>query len=152
MVESIGAISLLGRVPVYGVCYGKDLSSKRKAIDVCGMPSADFRGRKVVCGSYLRRLRADCVRRLDGVLTGNSMRIIGTFLWGREDILLLSIRCHRSLNFIQVIELTGSHPKVLIKGKTSEAIAKLTNLTHETTTLLQFDDEGNVVKEDSQLI
>ncbi|KAF3634633.1 putative glutamate--cysteine ligase, chloroplastic-like [Capsicum annuum] len=44
MVESIGAISLLGRVPVYGVCYGKDLSSKRKAIDVCGMPSADFRG------------------------------------------------------------------------------------------------------------
>ncbi|KAM3396800.1 hypothetical protein P3S68_000312 [Capsicum galapagoense] len=60
MVESIGAISLLGRVPVYGVCYGKDLSSKRKAIDVCGMPSADFRVRKVVCGSYLRRLRADC--------------------------------------------------------------------------------------------
>ncbi|XP_060207090.1 probable copper-transporting ATPase HMA5 [Lycium barbarum] len=51
--------------------------------------------------------------------------------------------------------LLGKYLEVLAKGKTSEAIAKLMNLTPETATLLQFDDEGNVVKEeeiDSRLI
>lgn len=51
--------------------------------------------------------------------------------------------------------LLGKYLEVLAKGKTSEAIAKLMNLTPETTTLLQFDDDGNVVKEeeiDSRLI
>ncbi|PHU28218.1 putative copper-transporting ATPase HMA5 [Capsicum chinense] len=51
--------------------------------------------------------------------------------------------------------LLGKYLEVLAKGKTSEAIAKLMNLTPETASLLQFDDEGNVVKEeeiDSRLI
>ncbi|OIT32579.1 PREDICTED: probable copper-transporting ATPase HMA5 [Nicotiana attenuata] len=51
--------------------------------------------------------------------------------------------------------LLGKYLEVLAKGKTSEAIAKLMNLAPETATLLQFDDEGNVVKEeemDSRLI
>ncbi|KAJ8526908.1 hypothetical protein K7X08_029385 [Anisodus acutangulus] len=51
--------------------------------------------------------------------------------------------------------LLGKYLEVLAKGKTSEAIAKLMNLTPEMATLLQFDDEGNVVKEeeiDSRLI
>ncbi|KAG4987501.1 hypothetical protein JHK85_030484 [Glycine max] len=45
--------------------------------------------------------------------------------------------------------------KVLAKGKTSQAIAKLMNLTPETATLLTQDDEGSVVSErqiDSRLI
>ncbi|XP_059276204.1 5-amino-6-(5-phospho-D-ribitylamino)uracil phosphatase, chloroplastic [Lycium ferocissimum] len=62
MVESIGATSLLGQVPVYGGYCCKDVSIKRKAIDVCRLRSADFLGRKLVCGSNLRVLRADCVR------------------------------------------------------------------------------------------
>ncbi|KAK4365379.1 hypothetical protein RND71_016737 [Anisodus tanguticus] len=61
MVESIGATSLLGRVPVYGGYCCKDVSSRRKPIDVCRLPAADFLGRKLVCGSYSLRLRADCV-------------------------------------------------------------------------------------------
>ncbi|TMW93039.1 hypothetical protein EJD97_012272 [Solanum chilense] len=51
--------------------------------------------------------------------------------------------------------LLGKYLEVLAKGKTSEAIAKLMNLTPETASLLQLDDEGDVVKEeeiDSQLI
>lgn len=51
--------------------------------------------------------------------------------------------------------LLGKYLEVLAKGKTSEAIAKLMNLTPETATLLQFDEEGNVAKEeeiDSRLI
>ncbi|XP_055821491.1 probable copper-transporting ATPase HMA5 [Solanum dulcamara] len=51
--------------------------------------------------------------------------------------------------------LLGKYLEVLAKGKTSEAIAKLMNLTPEAASLLQLDDEGNVVKEeeiDSQLI
>lgn len=51
--------------------------------------------------------------------------------------------------------LLGKYLEVLAKGKTSEAIAKLMNLSPETASLLQLDDEGNVVKEeeiDSQLI
>ncbi|MCD7460877.1 putative copper-transporting ATPase hma5 [Datura stramonium] len=51
--------------------------------------------------------------------------------------------------------LLGKYLEVLAKGKTSEAIAKLMNLTPETATLLHLDDEGNVVNEeetDSQLI
>ncbi|CAN4077729.1 unnamed protein product [Withania somnifera] len=62
MVESIGAISLLGRVPVYGGYCCKDVLRKRKAIDVSRLPSADILGKKLVCGFKLESLRADCVR------------------------------------------------------------------------------------------
>ncbi|KAL2987363.1 hypothetical protein AAZX31_11G024000 [Glycine max] len=51
--------------------------------------------------------------------------------------------------------LLGKYLKVLAKGKTSQAIAKLMNLTPETATLLTQDDEGSVVSErqiDSRLI
>jgi len=51
--------------------------------------------------------------------------------------------------------LLGKYLEVLAKGKTSQAIAKLMNLTPETATLLTQDDEGNVVSEkqiDSRLI
>ncbi|CAN4127369.1 unnamed protein product [Withania somnifera] len=62
MVESNSAISLLGSIPVYGGYCCKDVSSKRKAIDVCRLPSGNFLGRKLVCISNLESLRADCVR------------------------------------------------------------------------------------------
>ncbi|KAK7307851.1 hypothetical protein VNO77_41272 [Canavalia gladiata] len=51
--------------------------------------------------------------------------------------------------------LLGKYLEVLAKGKTSQAIAKLMDLTPETATLLTQDDEGNVVGEqqiDSRLI
>ncbi|RDX95775.1 putative copper-transporting ATPase HMA5, partial [Mucuna pruriens] len=51
--------------------------------------------------------------------------------------------------------LLGKYLEVLAKGKTSQAIAKLMDLTPETATLLTHDDEGNVVGErqiDSRLI
>ncbi|XP_021895268.1 probable copper-transporting ATPase HMA5 [Carica papaya] len=51
--------------------------------------------------------------------------------------------------------LLGKYLEVLAKGKTSEAIAKLMNLTPETAILLTLDNEGNVVSEeeiDSRLI
>ncbi|KAJ0967188.1 hypothetical protein J5N97_024105 [Dioscorea zingiberensis] len=51
--------------------------------------------------------------------------------------------------------LLGKYLEVLAKGKTSEAIAKLMNLTPETATLLTYDKEGNVLDEkeiDSRLI
>ncbi|XVF13143.1 hypothetical protein REPUB_Repub08aG0182800 [Reevesia pubescens] len=51
--------------------------------------------------------------------------------------------------------LLGKYLEVLAKGKTSEAIAKLMNLTPETAILLTLDDEGNVISEeeiDSRLI
>ncbi|KAL2348044.1 hypothetical protein Fmac_002044 [Flemingia macrophylla] len=51
--------------------------------------------------------------------------------------------------------LLGKYLEVLAKGRTSQAIAKLMDLTPETATLLIHDDEGNVVGEkqiDSQLI
>lgn len=51
--------------------------------------------------------------------------------------------------------LLGKYLEVLAKGKTSEAIAKLMNLTPDTATLLTLDTEGNVVGEqeiDSRLI
>ena len=51
--------------------------------------------------------------------------------------------------------LLGKYLEVLAKGKTSQAIAKLMNLTPETATLLTQDDEGSVVSErqiDSRLI
>ncbi|KAK7406141.1 hypothetical protein VNO78_07760 [Psophocarpus tetragonolobus] len=51
--------------------------------------------------------------------------------------------------------LLGKYLEVLAKGKTSQAIAKLMDLTPDTATLLTQDDEGNVVSErqiDSRLI
>ncbi|KAL3499353.1 hypothetical protein ACH5RR_038446 [Cinchona calisaya] len=51
--------------------------------------------------------------------------------------------------------LLGKYLEVLAKGKTCQAIARLMELAPETATLLTFDDEGNVTKEeeiDSQLI
>ncbi|KAK4389298.1 putative copper-transporting ATPase HMA5 [Sesamum angolense] len=51
--------------------------------------------------------------------------------------------------------LLGKYLEVLAKGKTSEAIEKLMDLSPETATLLTIDREGNVLKEeeiDSQLI
>ncbi|KAL7597210.1 hypothetical protein Lser_V15G27666 [Lactuca serriola] len=51
--------------------------------------------------------------------------------------------------------LLGKYLEVKAKGKTSEAIAKLMDLTPDTATLLTFDTEGNVVNEeeiDSRLI
>ncbi|CAL5442489.1 unnamed protein product [Camellia sinensis] len=51
--------------------------------------------------------------------------------------------------------LLGKYLEVLAKGKTSEAIAKLIDLTPNTTILLTLDNEGNVVCEeeiDSRLI
>ncbi|KAG5593210.1 hypothetical protein H5410_043724 [Solanum commersonii] len=83
MVESIGAISLLGRVPVYGVNCSKDVSSKRKSIDVCRLPSADFLGRKLVCGSNLLRLRGDCVR--FSLIRGQAMELTKEAFSFRED-------------------------------------------------------------------
>ncbi|XP_052725185.1 probable copper-transporting ATPase HMA5 isoform X2 [Vigna angularis] len=43
--------------------------------------------------------------------------------------------------------LLGKYLEVLAKGKTSQAIAKLMNLTPETATLLTQDDKGDVVSE-----
>ncbi|KAF5772392.1 putative P-type Cu(2+) transporter [Helianthus annuus] len=51
--------------------------------------------------------------------------------------------------------LLGKYLEVMAKGKTSEAIAKLMDLTPDTATLLSFDSQGNVVNEeeiDSRLI
>lgn len=51
--------------------------------------------------------------------------------------------------------LLGKYLEVMAKGKTSEAIAKLMDLTPDTATLLTFDSEGNVINEeeiDSRLI
>ena len=51
--------------------------------------------------------------------------------------------------------LLGKYLEVLAKGKTSNAIAKLMNLTPDTAILLTLDSEGNVVGEeeiDSRLI
>ncbi|KAF5937133.1 hypothetical protein HYC85_024639 [Camellia sinensis] len=51
--------------------------------------------------------------------------------------------------------LLGKYLEVLAKGKTSEAIAKLMNLTPDTAILLSLDNEGNVIREeeiDSRLI
>ncbi|XP_022635902.1 probable copper-transporting ATPase HMA5 [Vigna radiata var. radiata] len=51
--------------------------------------------------------------------------------------------------------LVGKYLEVLAKGKTSDAIAKLMNLTPDTAILLTLDSEGNVVGEeeiDSRLI
>lgn len=51
--------------------------------------------------------------------------------------------------------LLGKYLEVLAKGKTSEAIAKLMKLVPETATLLTFDNDGNVTREeeiDSRLI
>lgn len=51
--------------------------------------------------------------------------------------------------------LLGKYLEVFAKGKTSNAIAKLMNLTPDTATLLTLDDEGNVINEeeiDSRLI
>ncbi|KAJ7004053.1 hypothetical protein NC653_009058 [Populus alba x Populus x berolinensis] len=51
--------------------------------------------------------------------------------------------------------LLGKYLEVLAKGKTSEAIAKLMDLTPGTATLLTLDDQGNVIREeeiDSRLI
>ncbi|XP_019420909.1 PREDICTED: probable copper-transporting ATPase HMA5 isoform X2 [Lupinus angustifolius] len=51
--------------------------------------------------------------------------------------------------------LLGKYLEVLAKGKTSQAIAKLMDLTPDTATLLTQDDEGNVISEqqiDSRLI
>ncbi|XP_024986434.1 probable copper-transporting ATPase HMA5 [Cynara cardunculus var. scolymus] len=51
--------------------------------------------------------------------------------------------------------LLGKYLEVMAKGKTSEAIAKLMDLTPDTATLLSFDSEGNVINEeeiDSRLI
>ncbi|KAJ6962439.1 copper-transporting ATPase HMA5 [Populus alba x Populus x berolinensis] len=51
--------------------------------------------------------------------------------------------------------LLGKYLEVLAKGKTSDAIAKLMNLTPDTAILLTLDDEGNVISEeeiDSRLI
>ncbi|XP_076888999.1 putative copper-transporting ATPase HMA5 [Bidens hawaiensis] len=51
--------------------------------------------------------------------------------------------------------LLGKYLEVMAKGKTSEAIAKLMDLTPDTATLLTFDNQGNVVNEeeiDSRLI
>ncbi|KAL0393528.1 UNVERIFIED_CONTAM: putative copper-transporting ATPase HMA5 [Sesamum latifolium] len=51
--------------------------------------------------------------------------------------------------------LLGKYLEVLAKGKTSEAIEKLMDLSPETATLLTIDRDGNVLKEeeiDSQLI
>ncbi|KAB1223232.1 putative copper-transporting ATPase HMA5 [Morella rubra] len=44
--------------------------------------------------------------------------------------------------------LLGKYLEVLAKGRTSEAIAKLMDLTPETAILLTLDDEGNVVSEE----
>ncbi|XP_048320300.2 probable copper-transporting ATPase HMA5 [Ziziphus jujuba] len=44
--------------------------------------------------------------------------------------------------------LLGKYLEVLAKGKTSDAIAKLMDLTPETATLLTLDEEGNVVNEE----
>ncbi|XP_061373774.1 probable copper-transporting ATPase HMA5 [Gastrolobium bilobum] len=51
--------------------------------------------------------------------------------------------------------LLGKYLEVLAKGKTSDAIAKLMNLTPDTAILLTLDNEGNVINEqeiDSRLI
>ncbi|KAK7251295.1 hypothetical protein RIF29_34355 [Crotalaria pallida] len=51
--------------------------------------------------------------------------------------------------------LLGKYLEVLAKGKTSNAIAKLMNLTPDTAILLTLDDEGNIISEqeiDSRLI
>ncbi|KAI7747777.1 hypothetical protein M8C21_006148, partial [Ambrosia artemisiifolia] len=51
--------------------------------------------------------------------------------------------------------LLGKYLEVMAKGKTSEAIAKLMDLTPDTATLLTIDSQGNVVNEeeiDSRLI
>ncbi|KAI4315402.1 hypothetical protein L6164_028217 [Bauhinia variegata] len=51
--------------------------------------------------------------------------------------------------------LLGKYLEVLAKGKTSNAIAKLMNLTPETAILLTLDNEGNIISEqeiDSRLI
>ncbi|KAL7167511.1 hypothetical protein ACSBR2_038053 [Camellia fascicularis] len=51
--------------------------------------------------------------------------------------------------------LLGKYLEVLAKGKTSEAIAKLMDLTPDTAILLSLDNEGNVIREeeiDSRLI
>ncbi|KAK7260819.1 hypothetical protein RIF29_27117 [Crotalaria pallida] len=51
--------------------------------------------------------------------------------------------------------LLGKYLEVLAKGKTSQAIAKLMDLTPDTATLLTQDDEGNIISEqqiDSRLI
>nr|AIJ19558.1 heavy metal ATPase 5B-1 [Cucumis sativus] len=51
--------------------------------------------------------------------------------------------------------LLGKYLEVLAKGKTSEAIAKLMKLVPETATLLTFDDDGHIIREeeiDSRLI
>ncbi|KAA8522406.1 hypothetical protein F0562_013233 [Nyssa sinensis] len=58
MVESIAATSLLGRWPVCGGYYCKDVSSRRKPFDGCRLPATKFLVRKVVYSS-LRRLTAD---------------------------------------------------------------------------------------------
>ncbi|KAK4721730.1 hypothetical protein R3W88_011963 [Solanum pinnatisectum] len=70
MVESIGAISLLGRVLVYGVNCNKDASSKRKSIDL-------------VCGSNLLRLRGDCVR--FSLIRGQAMELTKKAFSYKED-------------------------------------------------------------------
>lgn len=44
--------------------------------------------------------------------------------------------------------LLGKYLEVLAKGKTSEAIEKLMNLSPETATLVRVDGEGNVVEEE----
>ncbi|KDP25452.1 hypothetical protein JCGZ_20608 [Jatropha curcas] len=44
--------------------------------------------------------------------------------------------------------LLGKYLEVLAKGKTSEAIAKLTDLAPDTAILLTLDDDGNVVSEE----
>lgn len=43
--------------------------------------------------------------------------------------------------------LLGKYLEVLAKGKTSDALAKLTNLAPDTARLLTMDDDGNVVSE-----
>lgn len=51
--------------------------------------------------------------------------------------------------------LLGKYLEVLAKGKTSNAIAKLMNLTPDTAILLSLDGEGNVIREeeiDSRLV
>lgn len=45
------------------------------------------------------------------------------------------------------IVLLGKYLEVLVKGKTSDALAKLTNLAPDTARLLTMDDDGNVVSE-----
>lgn len=58
MVESFATTSLLGNLPLYGGYRSKDVSSRRKEIDIIKFPPTEFRFRKLVSSSSLPRSKA----------------------------------------------------------------------------------------------